>query len=70
MKRATSADLEAEKKTREYVTLEKGRPHKLGDIEVAMSPVDHSLPGSDAYVITTSSGSIAYTGDLRFHGYN
>jgi len=70
MKRATSADLEAEKKTREYVTLQKGQPHELGDIEVVMYPVDHSLPGSDAYVITTSSGSIAYTGDLRFHGYN
>jgi len=70
MRRATNADLEAEKKTREYISLQKGRSHNLGDIEVVMYPVDHSLPGSDAYIITTSSGSMAYTGDLRFHGYN
>ena len=31
-------------------------------------PVDHSIPGVDAFILHTSSGSIANTGDLRFHG--
>ena len=31
-------------------------------------PVDHSIPGVDAFILHTSSGSIANTADLRFHG--
>ena len=27
------------------------------------------MPGSNAFIVKTSSGNIAYTGDLRFHGY-
>ena len=30
--------------------------------------MDHSLPGVDAFILHTSAGSIANTGDLRFHG--
>jgi len=30
--------------------------------------VDHSLSGATGYIIHTSSGTIVYTGDFRFHG--
>ncbi|MEW6043446.1 MAG: MBL fold metallo-hydrolase [Thermoproteota archaeon] len=47
------------------------KPYKkfnIDSIEVEPVPVDHSLPGVCGYIITTSSGSIAYTADIRFHG--
>jgi len=44
------------------------RAEKIKDMEIEMLRVDHSLPGAAAYVIQTSAGTIAYTGDLRFHG--
>lgn len=31
-------------------------------------PVDHSIPGSLAFLVRTSRGNVLYTGDLRFHG--
>ena len=41
----------------------------IGDIQVQSFPVDHSVPGAMAFLITTSDGkTIVYTGDLRFHG--
>ena len=40
----------------------------IDSIEVEVFPVDHSLPGVSAFVLHTSSGSIGYTGDIRFHG--
>jgi ribonuclease J len=43
-------------------------PIKIDSIEVQPLPVDHSLPGVDAFVIHTSNGSIGYTADIRFHG--
>ena len=46
----------------------------VDDLDLASSikyfRVDHSIPGSLAYIIETGDGSIAYTGDLRFHGLN
>jgi ribonuclease J len=69
MKRAQRRDLENKKKKREYIHLSNDRQYRLGAIEIATYPVDHSLPGSNAYIVKTSSGNIAYTGDLRFHGY-
>jgi ribonuclease J len=30
--------------------------------------VDHSIPGAYGFVIQTSGGTMAYTGDFRFHG--
>ena len=40
----------------------------IDSVEVEPLPVDHSIPGVDAFILHTSSGSIANTGDLRFHG--
>ncbi len=70
MKRAKKPDLENEKVKREYIVASKSTSHQLGDVEIKAYPVDHSLPGSNAYIIKTSAGNVAYTGDLRFHGYD
>lgn len=70
LKRATRADLEDEKKTREYTRLTQGQGYELDSWTIETYAVDHSLPGANAYIIKTSSGNIAYTGDLRLHGYH
>ena len=41
---------------------------KIDGIEIIPFNVDHSLPGATGYIIHTSSGTIVYTGDFRFHG--
>ncbi|MHA1168937.1 MAG: MBL fold metallo-hydrolase [Candidatus Hodarchaeales archaeon] len=53
---------------REFKILEKGKSNKIGDFTISPFPVDHSLPGAMGFVIDTPSGSIAYSGDIRFHG--
>jgi len=71
MKRAKRSDLESEKVKRDYTVAGKGTSHQFDDdVEIEAYPVDHSLPGANAYIIKTSAGNIAYTGDLRFHGYD
>lgn len=70
MKRATKADLKNEKIEREFIKLDKSKSYTIGNIEVHGYPVDHSLAGAYGYILKTSMGNIAYTGDLRFHGYD
>jgi len=41
---------------------------KIGDIEIQPFYIDHSMPGSCAFIIHTSIGPIVYTGDLRLRG--
>lgn len=41
---------------------------RVGSLEVVPIHVDHSVPGSYGFLIYTSSGLIAYTGDFRMHG--
>ena len=60
---------EEAKVAREFHGLANGERVALGNIEVESVPVNHSLPGACGYLIHTSQGVIAYTGDLRFHGY-
>ena len=48
--------------------LSAGTPVHLGNLEVVPYPVDHSIPGAYGYLIRTSSGTVAYTGDFRKHG--
>lgn len=43
-------------------------PVHLGNLEVVPHPVDHSIPGAYGYVVRTSSGTVAYSGDFRQHG--
>ena len=52
---------------RSMVCVAPGR-FKIDSIEVEALPVDHSLPGTYAFIIHTSSRTIAYTADLRYHG--
>jgi len=41
---------------------------KINNLTVHSFPVDHSICGSNSFVIETSEGNIVYTGDIRFHG--
>jgi len=43
---------------------------KIGSLEIECCPVDHSLPGACGYIIYSDEGTLAYSGDIRFHGYN
>jgi ribonuclease J len=45
-----------------------GRGVKVGQIEVVPYPVDHSVPFAYGFVVHTSEGAIAYSGDFRQHG--
>jgi len=49
-------------------TFRTGDKVKIGSIEVEPVHVDHSVPGAYGFIVHTSSGAIAYTGDLRLHG--
>ena len=53
---------------RDIQVFEDGKEFSIDSIDVEPMPVDHSIPGVDAFILHTSSGSIANTGDLRFHG--
>ncbi len=44
------------------------KPVRVGGIEVVPHPVDHSIPFAYGFIVRTSEGSIAYTGDFRHHG--
>ena len=57
-------------KTRIFNIMETEKKVKIGSMEIEMVPVDHSLPGSCAFIINTDEGNIVYTGDIRFHGSN
>jgi len=51
-----------------YKTFRTGEKIQVGDVTVEPIHVDHSVPGAYGYLIHTSKGTIAYTGDLRRHG--
>ena len=49
-------------------TFRTGDRFRIGAVEVEPIHVDHSVPGAYGFVLHTSEGIIAYTGDFRFHG--
>ncbi|MGB9741360.1 MAG: MBL fold metallo-hydrolase [Candidatus Bathyarchaeia archaeon] len=62
------ADLEFDVEGIEFKTFRTGRKINIGNLEVEPVHVDHSIPGAYGFIIHTSNGSIAYTGDFRTHG--
>ncbi len=52
----------------EWHPLESGRTVAVGPMEVECLPVDHDVPGACGYLVRTSTGTLAFTGDIRFHG--
>ncbi|MDO8740403.1 MAG: MBL fold metallo-hydrolase [Candidatus Woesearchaeota archaeon] len=49
-------------------TFKSGETFKIKHIEITPIHVEHSVPGAYGFIIKTSKGNIAYTGDLRLHG--
>lgn len=45
-----------------------GDRFRIGPMEFVPIHVDHSIPGSYGFVVHSSEGAMAYTGDFRFHG--
>ncbi|GHF88707.1 MBL fold hydrolase [Kitasatospora xanthocidica] len=43
-------------------------PVTVGPMTVERIDVDHDTPGASGYLVTTSDGVLAFTGDIRFHG--
>lgn len=56
------------KQVRNFKTFRTGEIVKVKDIEVEPIHVDHSIPGAYGFLVHTSAGCIAYSGDIRFHG--
>ncbi len=52
----------------QWKTFRTGKKIKVDSIEVEPVHVDHSVPGAYGFLVHTSSGTIAYTGDFRMHG--
>ena len=52
----------------EFRTFRTGVKISVEGIEIEPVHVDHSVPGSYGYIVYTSEGAIAYTGDFRLHG--
>ena len=47
-----------------------GQVTRVGPMEVECIAVDHDVPGASGYLVRTSAGSLAFTGDIRFHGHH
>ncbi|MBI3840630.1 MAG: MBL fold metallo-hydrolase [Thaumarchaeota archaeon] len=45
-----------------------GDKFRIGKLEFEPVHVDHSIPGAYGFVVHSSEGALAYTGDFRFHG--
>ena len=48
--------------------VEKGTDFEIKNLKVTRYDVDHSIPRASAYLIQAGGRTIAYTGDMRFHG--
>lgn len=68
-KKGGSSRLEGEKAKVPRSKKVMDKPVEIGQMKIRTSLVNHSLPGATAYIIETPNGTLAYSGDLRFHGY-
>ncbi len=55
--------------TRDIIGVKENGVVVVGDIKVTVMPVDHDAYGACGLRIETPDLSVAYTGDLRLHGY-
>jgi len=55
---------------RAFTSLASGGRVTLDKLVVEAIPVNHSIPGASGFLIYTPQGVVAYTGDIRFHGYD
>jgi mRNA degradation ribonuclease J1/J2 len=53
---------------RKIITFRTGDKFNVGSLEIEPIHVDHSVRGAHRFIIYTSDGPIAYTGDIRLHG--
>ncbi len=51
-----------------FDTFRTGSRIRVGTIEIEPVHVDHSVPAAYGFLVHTSAGTLAYTGDLRAHG--
>ncbi len=51
-----------------FVDFRSGEKFRVKHLEIEPVHVEHSIPGAYGFIINTSKGNIAYTGDLRMHG--
>jgi len=49
-------------------TFRTGDTIRIGSLEIQPVHVDHSIPGAYGFIIHMSEGTVAYTGDFRYHG--
>jgi len=54
----------------DWIEMAAGERVQVGPIEVERVPVDHDVPGASGYIVRTSDGTLAFTGDFRFHGHH
>ncbi|MDF7669081.1 MBL fold metallo-hydrolase [Lactobacillus sp. ESL0703] len=56
--------------TRPIIAAEFRQPIKVGEITLEVWPSDHDAYGATGLIVTTPDKKIAYTGDIRLHGYH
>jgi ribonuclease J len=61
-------DLEFDVQGLNFNTFRTGEKIRCGNLEIEPIHVDHSVPGAYGFIVHTSNGSLAYTGDFRHHG--
>jgi ribonuclease J len=50
------------------VPVEKAKDFEIGNLKITRYAVDHSVLGASAFIIRAEDKTMAYTGDMRFHG--
>lgn len=54
----------------EIIAAEYKKPIQVGDITMEVWPSDHDAYGATGLIVKTPDKTIAYTGDIRLHGYH
>ncbi len=52
----------------EFTEVEEGQPFDFGPFHITRYDVDHDVVGASGYLVETEDGTVAFTGDIRFHG--